>query len=170
MNSKNRFFKKKSNFFLFIIIAFVIYRQAPTLMNNYAKEGIQLNSQDYLVIASESTQPKTLFPPPKHAVAIFWATWCGPCKIEMNRLKSSVTEGNIPEGAIFAINPFESNEVIRKFLLENPYPFTFIEAPLITSQLKIDVTPTTVFLDDGKVLSMNTGLSIFGIWRAEEFL
>ena len=165
-----KFFKKKSNIFLLFLIIFVIYRQAPSLVNNFTKEGTQLNSQDYLVIVPGKVEAKTPFPPKGHAIAIFWATWCGPCKIEMGRLKDSVTGGKIPGGAIYAINPFESNDVIRKFLSQNQYPFTFIEAPLISSQLKVNVTPTTVFLDDGKVLSMNSGLSIFGIWRAEEFL
>lgn len=163
-----KFFKKKSNLFLFFIIIFVIYRQAPTLVNNFSNEGTQLNSQKYLVISSEES--KILFPPKGHGIAIFWATWCGPCKIEMNRLKDSVTEGKIPAGSIYAINPFESNSAVRKFLSENEYPFTFIEAPLISSQLKVSVTPTTVFLDDGKVVSMNSGLSVLGIWRAEQFL
>ncbi len=164
------FFKKRSNIFFLIIIIFVIYRQGPSLVNNFSNEGIQLDSQDYLIINSLNSHAKVLFPPKGHAIAIFWATWCGPCKIEMSRLKDSVQEGKIPQGAVYAINPFESNDKVKKFLAESPYPFTFIEAPLISSQLKISVTPTTVFLDSGKVLSMNSGLSIFGIWRAENFL
>lgn len=161
----------KSNGLTFVILAFVAYMQAPTIINNLNYEGTSLTSSDYKVISSNDLAGIVEFPPKKiKAMAIFWASWCGPCKIEMQRLKSSVESGKIPKEFIFAINPFETRPIISKFLAEHDYPFTFIDAQEVSIKLNISSTPTTLFLDNGVITSMNTGMSLFGIWKAEFIL
>jgi thiol-disulfide isomerase/thioredoxin len=110
--------------------------------------------------------------PPKHsrAVTIFWASWCGPCKIEMQRLKSSVENKKISPDLVFAINPFETHSEVITFLKQNKFPFKFIEAPDITEKLNIISTPTTMFLNQGVITSLSSGVSFIGIWKAEYFL
>ena len=103
-------------------------------------------------------------------MAIFWATWCAPCKLEMERLQKSVEERKISEGKIFAINPFESKDISSVFIRKNKYPFVFIEAQDVAERINIMATPTTLLLEDQKIHSMSSGLSIIGIWKAESFL
>ena len=134
-------------------------------------EGVVLSSESYEVLNKNIGKDSISFPSSNsNSIAIFWATWCGPCKIEMNRLKASVENGKIPAGAIIAINPFESKEVSQKFLATNPYPFTFVDAPLVSQKLNISATPTTVYFENEKISSISSGMSLFGIWRAEFFL
>jgi cytochrome c biogenesis protein CcmG/thiol:disulfide interchange protein DsbE len=164
-------FKKKSNIFTLFLLAFLVWTKGPEILKNFNSEGLKLKSQEYQVLNSPDSELKVQFPVEKSkSIAIFWATWCGPCKLEMNRLKTSVEEGRIPKEKIFAINPFESNEVIRNFLGDNSYPFTFIDAHNIAYQLQVDVTPTTLFIEDEIVTSRSSGLSFIGIWKAEYFL
>lgn len=166
-----KWFSKKSNLFLVVLFLFVIWRNAPHWVASFNQQGTLLPSQEYLVLNSDKKDDFRTFPPvKKNAIAIFWATWCGPCKIEMERLKTSVENGAIPAGAIYAINPFEDAATSRKFIKQNPYPFTFLEAPEVVKTLKVEVTPTTIYIEDNKITSMKTGLSIFGIWKAEAFL
>lgn len=156
--------KKKSNWFTLVLIAFVLWRQVPILMKSMEAEGVKLEPKTYFSLAAQ--QNEVLFPPKGKVMAIFWATWCGPCKLEMQRLKNS----NIDQSKIFAINPFEDAATSKKFIAENDYKFTFIDAPTVTQKLNIQFTPTTLLLDDGKIKSMSTGMSYIGIWKAQWFI
>ena len=135
-------------------------------MNSLETQGTVLETKSYLVISPTKTSQVEFPPKDSRALAIFWATWCGPCKVEMQRLKSS----SIDQSKIFAINPFEDAETSRKFLETNDYKFTFIDAPDVTQKLKIELTPTTLFIDKGEITSMSTGMSLIGIWKAQWFL
>lgn len=158
------------NIIFLLLLGFLIANQAPTIANNFRKEGLKLEGLKSLVINSEKEGQTAEFPPiEKKAMAIFWSTTCAPCKLEMARLKSSVENGKIPKSSLFAINPFEGRSEIKKFLAKNDYPFTFIEAPGISQALNVRGTPTTLFIEKGKVLSIKTGISLTGIWKAEAF-
>lgn len=162
---------KKSNLFTLILLAFLAWRQIPLIFNNLKAEGVKLESQDYKVISSATALTLTKFPPEiSEVMVVFWATWCAPCKVEMHRLQSSVGAGKISGSKIVAINPFEAPNIVKKFLVNNHFDFTFIDAPDVAHQLKIEVTPTTIFIDKGRITSMSTGMSVFGIWKAESFL
>ncbi len=162
-----KWLKKKSNILFILILGFALYQQFPVLKNNFEQENKTIPTRKVLSYTSDK---QVDFPPTgKKAIAIFWATWCGPCKIEMNRLKSSVESGSIPRDAIFAINPFETEGKIKKFMAEHFFPFVFIESSL-GNDLGVTVTPTTIFIDNGKLESMSSGMSLWGIWKAEFFI
>lgn len=161
-----------SNIVFIFLLAFLIYQQGPMIVENFKSSGMQLASREYNIVSPKTDVAKTLVFPPKNknSIAIFWASWCGPCKIEMKRLKSSVLEGKIPTNSIVAINPFETDAEIRNFLANNHYPFTFIDAQDFARELNITSTPTTIFIKNGAISSRSSGLSLVGIWKAETFL
>lgn len=159
-----------SNIFFLIVSVYAAYSLLPVLQNNLEKEGLLISSQKYKVIDRNGTNQELLFPTKSRSIAIFWATWCAPCKMEMARLSASVKDGKIPIGAIIAINPFESSEVVRSFLKTESHPFTFIEDNGISQLLKVDRTPTTMFIENQTILNLSSGLSFIGIWKAERFL
>ena len=161
----------KSNIFTLLLVLFVIWRQAPLFMSNAQMEGTSLPSQMYPVVSSTAGSTEVEFPPKgSKAITIFWATWCGPCKIEMQRLQSSIQDKNISGSQIFAINPFEPTPVVKKFLAQNKYDFTFIDASDVSNKLQVAVTPTTLFIENNIITKMSSGMSLIGIWRAEWFL
>jgi cytochrome c biogenesis protein CcmG/thiol:disulfide interchange protein DsbE len=159
-----------NNILFFIGAGYLAMTAVPSFLNSLKQEGQEIKVQEYVNLALTGGEEKIIFPSEKRDIVIFWATWCAPCKLEMARLSNSVKEGNIPIGSIVAINPFESNSKVRSFVQEHPYPFTFIEDLGVSKKLRVNSTPTTLFIEHGKVKSMSSGLSFIGIWKAEYFL
>lgn len=165
-----KWFSKKQNIFFLFILGFVAFQQFPVWKNNISQTHKSIPSKEVTVISNNGVT-LTQFPPTSsRAMAIFWASWCGPCKIEMNRLKKSVESGVIKKEQLFAINPFESDIEVKKFLKESDYPFTFVSNPSLAGELGISVTPTTIFIDKGLITKMTSGMSLWGIWEAEWYL
>lgn len=158
-------FLKKYGLYFVLLIGVLIFR-GPALWENFKLEGTVLKPLEYEVLSSP--QGSVVFPPPKGpVVVIFWASWCAPCKLEMKRLAASVESGRIPKERIFAINAFEDKTTSFKFIKENAYPFVFLEASSVASQLKVAATPTTALIENGRIISLSSGMSLIGIWRAE---
>lgn len=165
------FFSRLSNWLTIVMIIFLFWRIAPQALKNFQSQGTSITSQEFIVLSSSQKISSITFPPPnKKIVSIFWATWCGPCKIEMQRLQKSIDDKIIDAFDIVAINPFESPDEVKVFLKQNKYDFTFIHAPEISALLNITTTPTTILIDDRKIISQSSGMSIIGIWKTENFL
>jgi thiol-disulfide isomerase/thioredoxin len=154
---------------LFLILSLIIVMtQGKNILNNFMTEGMKIEIQQ--VYSFNESQNISYPPPGTRTMAIFWSSTCAPCMLEMKRLNNSVVGGHIAKRKIFAINMGESPESIRRFIKKTSYPFHFISAPDIIRKLKVRGTPTSMLLDQNEIISMNTGISLIGIWRAEFFL
>lgn len=166
---------KKANTLINILtgalLILVIIKQAPVIFENFKNQQRLIPTKKVLLVSSDGNDGLISYPQKKkRTLAIFWSTSCAPCKLEMKRLKSSVESGKISRDAIFAINPFESVSQIRKFIKKNPHPFRFISDHEISSELSIQVTPTSVRFDGEKIESISSGMSLTGILSTEYFL
>ncbi|MGA2459397.1 MAG: TlpA disulfide reductase family protein [Terriglobales bacterium] len=91
----------------------------------------------------------------------FWATYCGPCKIEMPWFVELQKEYG-PQGfqIVGVANDDASTEDIAKFAREMGinYPI-LIGKDAVSVSYKVSVLPTTFFLDrDGKLIAREFGL------------
>jgi len=92
----------------------------------------------------------------------FWATWCGPCKIEMPWFVQLQQEYG-PQGlqVVGVAMDDASTEDIAKFVKEMGvnYPILLGKEAVGESYGGVDVLPTTFFLDrDGKIVAREFGL------------
>ena len=91
----------------------------------------------------------------------FWATYCGPCKIEMPWFVELQKEYG-PQGfqIVGVANDDASTEDIAKFAKQMGinYPI-LIGKDSVSDSYKVNVLPTTFFLDrDGKIIAREFGL------------
>ena len=92
----------------------------------------------------------------------FWATWCGPCKIEMPWFVELQKEYG-PQGLqILGVAMDDSSkEDIQKFAKEMGVNYTILIGREAVGQAYggVDVLPTTFFIDrDGKIVTREFGL------------
>ncbi len=89
----------------------------------------------------------------------FWATWCGPCRVEMPDLQWAAIEYS-DRLAVLAVNFAETPEQIIKFAEERGLRLNFVIDQEAQIQALYDVTayPTTyVIAPDGTVVSKHAG-------------
>ncbi|MCK4273426.1 MAG: redoxin domain-containing protein [Dehalococcoidales bacterium] len=86
----------------------------------------------------------------------FWATWCGPCRMEMPALQEVYEDREWAERGliILAVNLGESASAVRKFMEANRLSFTVL---LDTEQevgmmYNISAIPTTYFVDNDGII------------------
>jgi peroxiredoxin len=85
----------------------------------------------------------------------FWATWCGPCRIEMPVLQSRF-ERSSRDLIILAVNQQDNQEEIKTFMdeLELTFEALLDVEGLVHSQYQVQGFPTTFLIDDNGILKV----------------
>ncbi|MEM7331163.1 MAG: TlpA disulfide reductase family protein [Chloroflexota bacterium] len=90
----------------------------------------------------------------------FWASWCGPCRIEMPDLQQTSMKYN-GRVAVLGINQGENNQAITQFGTEFnvTYPLLNDQNQEVNSTYQINSLPTTIFIDaNGIVREVQIGI------------
>ena len=86
----------------------------------------------------------------------FWATWCGPCRMEMPALQEVYEDKEWAERGlvILAVNLMEPAPVVRKFMEDNGLSFTvLLDSEGKTGMLyNAQYIPTTYFVDNDGII------------------
>ncbi|WP_315117145.1 redoxin domain-containing protein [uncultured Clostridium sp.] len=80
----------------------------------------------------------------------FWASWCGPCKIEMPHMQTLYEETKDKDIVILAVNVGESKDKVKSFIEKNKYTFPVLldTNQEISLQYGISAFPTSFFIDE----------------------
>jgi thiol-disulfide isomerase/thioredoxin len=159
---------KKRNWgdWLFVaLIVLVVAIKGPVLVDEFKLEGNNFPLMTY--------QGKLFPPKDSKTVLIFWASWCGPCNIELNRIQKAITNNEISNQNIYAVNIGESPELVKIVVKERKYkiPIIFDDSGEIAKKLNILATPTLIFVDEKRSIKLITsGISPTLIYRIKHFL
>ncbi len=109
----------------------------------------QLQSLDGQVVSLSSLRGKPV-------MLNFWATWCGPCRVEMPYIQEVFEDKEWTEQGlvILAINIGESSSTAREFMEDNGLTFTVLldTDQSVAQHYGIRAIPTTLFIDKNGII------------------
>ncbi len=93
----------------------------------------------------------------------FWATWCGPCRVEMPSMQDLYADLRSEDFVILAINQLEDPDIVDDFLQEEGYTFpVLLDDGQVSFQYGVRGIPTTYIIGpDGLVIAGKVGTHIY---------
>lgn len=137
------------------------------LLDTAASQGIPQVGEpapDFEYTLADGTTHKLSDLRGKKVVLNFWATWCGPCRVEMPDLQKALEEHN-GEVVILGVNKLEQADVIPAFADEFDITFPLIANPAgdISDRYGANNIPTSYFINrDGTIAFRQIGVMNYG--------
>jgi thiol-disulfide isomerase/thioredoxin len=95
-------------------------------------------------------------------VVDFWATWCGPCRVQAKILEPLWAEMKDDGVQFLAVSLGENRDTVEKYIADHPYsyPVLYDSEDRIATEAEIYALPTVMVIDrSGEVAYLEPGLS-----------
>jgi len=95
-------------------------------------------------------------------VVDFWATWCGPCRMQAEYLEELRDEFGGHGVQFLAVSLGEKEETVRRYVTKRPFPYPVLIDPAdaITQRYEIYSLPTMMVVDpQGEIAFFRPGVS-----------
>ena len=103
-----------------------------------------------------------------------WATWCGPCRLEMPSIQNLYNSVDKDKVAFVMLSLDQENQEgkIIQFIKDKGFTFPVYQpASALPNLLRVTTIPTTFIISpDGKVKSKKTGMANYDTEEMREFL
>ncbi|MGC7559749.1 protein disulfide oxidoreductase [Pasteurella sp. PK-2025] len=119
-----------------------------------------LQQRPFFLAQLNQTEPVILY---------FWGSWCGYCQYTSPTIQTLAQEGvKVVSVALRS----GTDEQVQTYLDEHHYQFTTVndEDGTISKQWQVQVTPTIIILDKGKMAFATTGLTSYWGLKVRLFL
>lgn len=146
-----------------LVFLYLAFNVASNLYRQY-RAGEDLSGRDLSRLVFKDMKGKTHHLKDKSGPKLlaFWATWCGPCTIELSRLDDLVREKKIPKENVFPISIGEEQEIVAATARERDYQMNVYWDELGDTQNYVPIlaTPTMVYVDaNHKITEVDTGIN-----------
>lgn len=166
-----KFFSSISNILLVGLVLYVLVTRAPQWWALYQERGETVQSFEVLNLSSEAVESLPI--QGQKSVLIFWATWCGPCTVELDRIQKAIQEKELLPENIYAISLQEDPRLVTEEIQKRGYTFQNFADPQGHSlkSVKVFGTPTLYFINPDTTVAKSTmGLSPLLIKTIKDFL
>ena len=103
-----------------------------------------------------------------------WATWCGPCRVEMPSIQSLYNDVDKDKVAfvMLSLDQEDQRSKISKFIDDKEFTFpVYLPASPLPNLLRVNTIPTTFIISpDGKVKSKKVGMANYDTEDMRTFL
>lgn len=99
----------------------------------------------------------------------FWASWCGPCKLEMPDIEKIHQEYKDKDLVVLAVNLGENKNKVTSFINANKFSFTVLVDPQgkTARSYQVSSIPVSVFINkEGLIVSKRAGLMTYSQMEA----
>ena len=140
--------------------------EAPAVAKSF-NYNFKIKDLNGTVIDFKSFKGKTLF-------LNVWATWCGPCRIEMPSIQKLYEKVNNDEivFVMLAVDDRNSFDKVVNFVKEKGYTFpVYVPHEFLPDQLMVRTIPTTFVVNSqGKIATQETGAANYDTEEFKTFL
>jgi thiol-disulfide isomerase/thioredoxin len=154
---------KKILFALFILTAPVLIRAQAPDPDLLVKVGDQAPSFDFYIAKGEKTSLDKY--KGKIVMINFFATWCGPCRLELPRVQAEIWNKykDNPKFALFILGRDEDWDVVLPFKDKFKYSLTILpdKGKKVYSLYAKQMIPRNFIIDEnGKIIYQSMGYSV----------
>lgn len=161
------------NIVIWVLFAGLVIQRLSLWHKESQQKGAAIPMQKIEVLSADGSKAvQDLMNGEPRRILIFWATWCGPCKVELARAQNLIDDGKLRAQDILAVSAFEESDLLLQTARERKYTFPIgVDSEgALARQLDISGTPTTVFVEEGKVARISMGLSLLMEKSFKDFL
>lgn len=128
----------------------------PEIKKNSDEQGMKVSTQ--FTFSEFSSNRQITFPNGNRIVVVFWATWCGPCKVELGRINNLISSKKIDSKQVIAVSLDESSEPISETISKSKYEFQVIHDldGKVGQFYKVTGTPTVLLIDETNTIHWRT--------------
>jgi thiol-disulfide isomerase/thioredoxin len=146
------------------------------LMNFDPKENVTRGTFDYNFSIKDLKGNTLDFNELKGKVIFLnlWATWCGPCRVEMPSIQNlyNTIDHEKVVFVMLSLDAEENHNKVIKYVSDKQFSFpVYVPESALTEQLKVPSIPTTFIIGkDGKIKSKKVGTAKYDTDKFREFL
>lgn len=170
MKFSRQHFSRAVDVILVLIVAFVLYQRVPTYFQNLKSEDKRAALFQVPLLSGGVFDLAQL---KEKKIVVFWATWCGACKSELERFNNMIQNNELKKEHILAISVSEEAAVVQKTVKERQYLFDIaLDVNGEVSNLyHVSGLPTLVLIDQNQIVQwMTTGISPMLDHRIKSFI
>ncbi len=150
--------KRIFDFALIGLVAFLLYQKLPGIIDNWKSSG-QMQPE---FEAENSSGLMERFPNSHRRLIVFWATWCGPCGLELSRIQNLIRWGILQPNEVAAISSGEARDLVLRTSHEKAYTFNiYMDSSYQAAKINhIEGTPTLIMINEkNEIIWKTSGVS-----------
>lgn len=135
-----------------LLFSVLIVALSYAIISNASKQKAEAKSED--IVFQTSSGEQLALPNEGSYIVNFWATYCPPCEREMPSFKAAYEILQSHNIELYAVNVEEPTRLVNQYLtkFDLPFPILLDRQGQLKESYEILTLPTTLFLQDGKVV------------------